>query len=252
MYHSISQEEDPSTGDKHPYYATSTSPSVFRSHLQTLKELGYHSLGLADAAGILKNRFSLTRPAVVITFDDGFRDFYDKAFPLLNEHGFGATMFLPTQYISNSGETFMGRAMLAWGQIRELQREGISFGSHSATHRKLIRLSRQELLMELSRSKREIEDHTGMPVRSFSYPYALPEQNRRFLGMLEKLLRRSGYDQGVSTRIGVATSKDPVYYFKRIPVNKWDDNILFQSKLHGGYDWVYGFQKIYKSLKRNL
>ena len=249
MYHSISYDEGPSTEKKHPYYATTTTPPVFRRHLQILRQMGYHSIGLGEAAEILQKGLRPSRPAVAITFDDGFRDFYHEAFPLLKQYGFSATMFLPTRYISNSGKTFLGRPMLSWGQVRELQKEGMRFGSHSVTHRKLVRLGCEELLEELEMSRREIEDQTGVEVNSFSYPYALPDQNKGFLSMLGKLLRQAGYCQGVSTRIGVATPKDPVYFLKRIPVNRWDDDVFFRSKLSGAYDWVFGFQKIYKKLK---
>ncbi len=249
MYHSISGEENSATREKHPYYATTTSPSVFRRQMGILKEHGYETISLGEAAGLLKKKRKVVRPAVVITFDDGFRDFYDEAVPVLRHYGFSATMFLPTGYMSDSGETFLGRKMLTWGQVRELQKAGMRFGSHSVTHGKLVRLNRRRLLKELTISRREIEDHTGVETRSFSYPYALPDQHRTFISRLEALLRQAGYRQGVSTRIGVATSRDPVYFFKRIPVNRWDDDLFFISKLRGGYDWVYGIQRTYKNAK---
>ncbi len=74
---------------------------------------------------------------MVITFDDGFADFYTNAFPLLNRYGFSATVYLPTAYIGKSAREFKGVECLTWDQVRALDRAGVEFGSHTVSHPQL-------------------------------------------------------------------------------------------------------------------
>src|SRR5665213_3134267 len=110
MYHSISNRQEMG----HPYYRTVTSPEVFAKQMQYLHDNGYSALSLSDAVKWLEGP-SGGRP-VVITFDDGFQDFYTSAFPILTKLGLSATMFLPTAYIGDTCQSFKGVECLTWGQ----------------------------------------------------------------------------------------------------------------------------------------
>ena len=70
---------------------------------------------------------------MVITFDDGYRDFYRQAFPVLNQYGFSATVFLPTAHVGERAVAFKGKECLTWGQVRELQ-SGRAFFRFSYGH----------------------------------------------------------------------------------------------------------------------
>src|SRR5229473_2399049 len=99
MYHSITEEDESKT---HPYYRTTTSPAMFARQMQDLHERGYKTCSLARAIRELQAEAQTPSKLVVITFDDGYRDFYRHAFPGLNQYGFSATVFLPTAYIGES------------------------------------------------------------------------------------------------------------------------------------------------------
>jgi hypothetical protein len=100
MYHSISETQN---AGAHPYYQTTTAPKVFAEHMQFLRENNYHVIGLGDAVKEIEGPARGSAKCVVMTFDDGFGDFYTQAFPLLNHYGFSATVFLPTAYIGFPG-----------------------------------------------------------------------------------------------------------------------------------------------------
>jgi peptidoglycan/xylan/chitin deacetylase (PgdA/CDA1 family) len=188
------------------------------------------------------------RKFVVITFDDGFQNFYTHAFPVLHKYGATATMFLPTSFIGDSPRKFMGHDCLTWGMVVELMRANITFGSHTVTHRPLWTLGETQLEDEIARSKQTIEDKTGQQVDTFAYPFAFPEANHRFKQKVKEILLNKGYKYAVSTIIGTAKRSDDRLVLKRLPVNSWDDAKLLRAKVEGGYDWLHLCQAASKIL----
>ncbi len=246
MYHSITDESE----NRHPYYRINTSREMFAAQMRFLHE---HRFNVIDLSTLIEKMNSGGEPqprSVVLTFDDGFQDFYSKAFPVLQQYGFPATVFLATRPIDNR-TLLNGRECLSWEQARELSRYDVSFGSHTVSHPVLSTLSDRELVFELTRSKDRIEYELGKGVESFCYPYAFPESDRSFLRRLRSALTGAGYNCCLTTRVGtVRTPKDADEHFclKRLPVNSLDDEMLFKAKLDGAYDWVHMFQILYKHL----
>ena len=262
MYHSISEPEE--RNGTHPYYEICTSPQVFAEHMKFLYENNYQVITLDHAVSLLKgtsrpsglnkaNELAEPKqpknPYVVLTFDDGFEDFYSAAFPILHSYGFPCTVFLPTAAISNNESGIKEKKHLAWNQVRELYRSGVSFGSHTVNHPKLVDLTHEAVEMELARSKDVIEHELGGRIDSFSYPYAFPEGKWQFISITRQLLHELGYENGVTTRIGLSGRQDDPFFLKRIPVNEFDGLPILKGKIEGAYDWVSVFQRLFKQLK---
>lgn len=234
MYHSISDAEE----TVHPYYRINTLPKVFSVQMRFLATQGYRTISLRE----LTDKESDGK-SVVITFDDGYSDFYFEAFPILQEYGFRATVFLATSYV---GESFNGRRCLEWEQIRELYATNVAFGSHTHTHPQLRDLSRSAIVQELRQSKNIIEDKLGNAVTDFSYPYRFPEENRELKGFIGEELTNAGYIRGVTTIIGRYRAGDNAMQIKRLPVNSNDDEAFLDAKLMGSYDWLHTPQYMIK------
>ncbi len=247
MYHSISDEVERGV---HPYYQTTTTPRRFADHMRYLHENGYHVVSLGHAVDLLRNGQDLDRRNVVLTFDDGFRDFYTEAFPILRQYGFPATVFLPVAFIDDPGSTFKNRQCLTWDQVRELHAMGVEFGSHSLTHSDLSALESDELETEIALSKKRIQLHLGQEIQSFCYPFAFPDGFTEFTKQLKELLHGTGYRYGVTTRIGFADRHEDFMFMKRIPVNQSDDLDFLHAKLVGAYAWIYPFQVYLKRMRR--
>jgi Polysaccharide deacetylase len=251
MYHSIASDVD----DKlHPYFRTVTTPATFEKQMRFLSESGYESLTLSEAVCLLgdesksQNSPDSSHRWVVITFDDGFRDFYSTAFPILEKYGFKATVFLASGFIDKTFVT--GRDCLRTLEIKELAKKGVEFGSHTVSHPQLKELSCEQISLELLDSKKVIASITGTNVSLFSYPYRFPEEDAQFTEMLGRILSEQDYSAGVTTVIGLSKFGDNPLFLKRLPMNDCDDDQLLQAKLHGDYDWVHNGQLAYKKLRR--
>ena len=246
MYHSIADEADAGV---HPYFRTATSTSVFASQMESLHQIGFSVIGTSEAVRRCQER-ETAKKSVVITFDDGFRNFYTDAFPILNRYGFTATMYLPTAYIGQTRLSFKGKECLTWSEVRELQKHGISFGSHTVTHPQLHDCDAHAVRKEVGDSKQTIEQELGCAVQSFAYPYAFPETDGGFKGRLREELRQAGYENGVCTTVGRPGPDSDPFFLKRLPVNSDDDSRLFRAKLAGSYDWLAKPQYLVKMAKK--
>jgi peptidoglycan/xylan/chitin deacetylase (PgdA/CDA1 family) len=249
MYHSITDEDESRV---HPYYRTSTSPQAFALQMERLHQAGYKTCSPAEAVAQLEAKANSTSKHVVITFDDGYGNFYQNAFPSLNRFGFTAIVYLPTAHVGASSLQFKGKDCLTWAQVQELQNHGILFGSHTVTHPQLSGLSKDAIEMEVRDSKMAIEDKTGRVVDSFAYPYAFPQADAEFKKMLRETLVAAGYSNGVCTIIGRAGYRSDPLFMERLPVNGLDDQALLQAKLTGAYDWISKPQSIMKAAKARI
>lgn len=257
MYHSIS---DDSEADRSGYYKVCTSPVRFAEHMQWLADWGYRGVTLTHGMKVLQGINRVKAKPVAITFDDGFRDFYTAAFPILQRHGFSATMYLSTAFIGDdrgdeSGSdkrSFKSRECLTWSEVRQLKLTGIEFGSHTVNHPRLVHLNWPAIEAELRDSKTTLEQRLGYPICSFAYPYAYPSANRAFIDRLKQTLSGLGYETCVTTDIGRVRPADDPLELKRLPANSADDAALLDAKLTGAYDWLHWPQsavKRFKSLK---
>jgi peptidoglycan/xylan/chitin deacetylase (PgdA/CDA1 family) len=270
MYHSVSDDPEAVLS---PYYRTVTSPRMFAVQMALLRAEGYRVVTLSEGLAMLTGQAARTEgpeqsakgpphfhfhfhshlhphpPAaklIVLTFDDGFRDFFINAFPILQRHGFSATVYLPTAFIGDDrsvisnveGRTFKARECLTWSEVAELHQAGIEFGSHTVHHPRLVDLEWPEIENELLESKREIEEHLGVAACAFAYPYAFPQAEKRFAKHFRELLASSGYQSCVTTAIGRAGVPVDFLHLPRLPMNGTDDPALLEAKLTGAYDWV--------------
>lgn len=147
----------------------SISPGLFRAHLDALAASSFKVVPLTNVGD---------HPGcVALTFDDGYRNFFEVAMPLLNEYRFPATVFVVS---SRCGETndWVSRLrdlprleILTWTEILEISHAGISIGAHTVNHPDLTTLPARQVVRELRDCRAAIEDRIGLSVDSLAYPY---------------------------------------------------------------------------------
>jgi peptidoglycan/xylan/chitin deacetylase (PgdA/CDA1 family) len=159
-------------------------PRVFRHGVERLREHGVRTLPLDALADGVRRGVDPPSAAVVLTFDDGYRSVYEQAFPILQDAGMTATVFLtvgPRTAARDRLPPLEGRPMLDWTEIREMHRAGFAFGAHTLTHRDLSRLPTPEVESEMRVSKEIVEDRLGTGVACFAYPYGRHDARSRTL-----------------------------------------------------------------------
>lgn len=264
MYHRLADEATPQV---HPYFQTHTHPAVFARHMAWLAQHHYQgvdletglawllgsaarSAGAAPGGEIRGQAPGPGRRLAAITFDDGYEDVWTRAWPVLRQHGFTATVFLPTDFIAAPRRCFQGHACLTWEEVRELRRQGMCFGSHTVHHPVLHAADWPGIEAELRESRTVLEERLGESVTSFAYPYAYPQRDLAFVARFTGLLQATGYTCCATTRLGRVQPGDSPFALPRLPVNSLDDGALLAAKLRGAYDWLGLAQALVKTLRR--
>lgn len=208
-YHSVSPSAD---------NEVIITPEILKSELQYLKDEGYTTLTLNEVSDYLLNSSAIPSKSIVITFDDGYMDNYDNAFPILKELGMKATIFCITSKLD-------GSYYLSPNAIKEMSDYGIDIQSHTVTHPKLDSLTYDEQLTELKESKKTLESITGKPVTSIAYPFG------NFNEDTIKAAEASGYSLGFTTNRGLADRNDHYLKIDRIYVSSNYDLKTFKEIL---------------------
>lgn len=158
-----------------PYTYLFVREADFEHQLSLIRESGI-STYFADEPEAAKGK-----KALVITFDDGYADNYDTAFPLLKEYGVKATIFLITDMIGTEGH-------LSEKEILEMAESGlVRFGSHTISHPNLAELDEETLVRELRESKEKLESLLGTKIEALAYPGGCYNE------AVEKAAKKAGY-----------------------------------------------------------
>ena len=180
-----------------------TSCDSFKAHLEAFAQAGYRTIDLAQLKGLLGSPEPLPQDCIVLTFDDGYKSFLERAYPLLRQYGFCATVYLVSDYcgIDNQWPGQSASApklpLMSFDEVRSVVGEVVKIGCHTRSHSVLTRASKTELEQELIVSKQIIEEALGQPIDDFAYPYGVTDKHVTEMA-------RVHYKTGVTTRLGTS------------------------------------------------
>ena len=212
MYHSITKDEKG---------LFKVPKDKFYEQMKYLKDNNYKTLTLDELYNHLINGIPFPEKSIVITFDDGYSDNYENAYPILKKFGFKATIFTITNYIANKDGTYF----MSKDQLKELELNGVEIESHTTNHPKLDKLSKEERIKTLKNSKDTIEKLLNKEVKYIAYPFGRCNED-----VIEDV-KNVGYNMAFTTKMGLANMSSGVYELKRVFINGYTNLNRFAKKI---------------------
>jgi len=189
------------------------NPYTFEQELNSLKNNGWQTYFIKDIPDIISEKTKISSQSVVLTFDDGYEDFYSVVFPLLKKYQLKATIYLIYDFIGRKG-------FLTKQEVEEIVKSGlVEIGSHTLNHYYLKYLPTSTQRKQISESKKKIEDDFGIKVSTFAYPYGAFSQETI------NLVKEASYSAAVSVIRGAYQSKNNLFYLSRIRAGIFGNNI---------------------------
>lgn len=204
------------------------TPEAFDEQLQALAEQGYCTIQLGDWQRAMEQGRPLPPRPILLTFDDGYEDFAEHAWPRLQRRGFGALAFIVTGCVGmhNSWDAdATAESLMDWAQVRALRDAGVEFGAHSVRHRRFTTLSPDEVFEEAARSRLQLEDELQLAVDTFAYPYGAEDP------VVRHVVGAAGFQFGLSVRSGAARRNAPWLALPRIEVTNEDSAASLLERL---------------------
>ncbi len=216
---------------------TRTTPSGFKRQVESVSRLGYSVSSLSslhDETGDSYNQHQYTHTQKAgLTFDDGYQSVFENALPVLIEHNYSATTFVPVNYIGRINTWDSGRFGLRFrhmtrDELNEWIAAGNEVGSHSLSHKHLALVDHHQRYAEIVDSRYRLEEITGSEIKWFSPPFGWYDRH-----VLE-LVQEAGY-KGIAV-IRKNTALDPlpgIFVQPRQPVYLGDNSLVMKHKLSG-------------------
>ena len=218
----------------------------FAAHLDFLQK-HYQVIPLDNYINAHHCGRELPHYSVVLTFDDGFRNFFTTAAPMLAERQMPATVFLITDKASENGRQHLGQtwtpaddfSYLSWNEARILrQRQDVEFGSHTCSHSGLLALPAEETERELQQSYHDLVDNLKVEAPRLSYPKG------QYSKILADDARKVGYTCAVTTDRGLNELDHDLFTLGRTLIGDDDDIPSFSVRVSGLRHWLVGLRSL--------
>lgn len=183
----------------------------FEEQMKYLRDNDYHTITPEELYVALEGKGDLPDNPVLITFDDGYEDNYENAYPILKKYGFKATIFVISSFVDNMSH------YITWDEAREMAKNGITIASHTVDHRSMTDLTDEQLKKELVDSKKKIEKEMGAPVDYIAYPTGTYNLH------IAQIVKDAGYKAAFTIKYGNVDLNSNIYALERIPIFHTED-----------------------------
>lgn len=223
MYHQIGQPAPKGT----PFRGLTVHPDKFRRQMSWLKRLGYRGLSMRDLMPYIRGE--RTGKVVGITFDDGYRNVYENALPILLELGFTSTNYFVSQKLDggNDWDYDIGvphSDLMSVTEMRNWNDAGQEVGSHTLDHVHLPDVSFEEARRQIYRSRDQLEQYLGAAVEAFCYPYGDETP------AIRELVQEAGYTNATTTERGLVRPDDDPFGLPRSTVARSTNMVRFLQR----------------------
>ncbi|KEH89719.1 polysaccharide deacetylase family protein [Clostridium novyi] len=216
MYHSIKYEKD---------NCVRLPKENFEKQMKYLKDNNYTTLTLDELYDFFEKNIPVPKKSVVLTFDDGYKDNYNTAYPILKKYGFKATVFMITDYIG-TGE------YLTEDQLKEMDKNGFDVQSHTADHSTLTELSYDKQYDTIAKSKERLEKLLNKKIKYIAYPCG------KYNNDTVKAVENAGYKMAVSTDGKWSDKSDGIFTLDRVFISGFHNMNTFKERItNPNYDF---------------
>jgi peptidoglycan/xylan/chitin deacetylase (PgdA/CDA1 family) len=234
MYHKVNElRPNPTTVPTH----------VFAEQMALLGELGYTPVSLAEVRNHYVDAAPLPPGAVLITFDDGYRDNLEHALPILGRHGYPAVMFVPIGFLDGDRPLPHEEALrtlgirnetVGWDELAELEAGGIRVESHGIGHRPVSELEPADAAREIALSKFRLEERLGREVEAYAFVKgSLADYRPEHVS----LVQQAGYTLAFTSVSGANGPGSDRYRLRRYNVEPYPPR-TFELVLSGACDLI--------------
>ncbi len=178
-------------------------PHIFEEHIKLIKQKGYKDIFAKEVPNILQNKDDKTK-YVALTFDDGYKDFYEYVFPIIKKYNIKVTLYVVPSFINK-------KDYLSYSELIEISESNlVEIGSHGMSHSDLTKENKEKYLQEISESKKYLENILKKRIYTFCYPYG------RYTDDIVKTVEKNGYIAAVSTDNGYKQNGNNLFKLQRI------------------------------------
>jgi peptidoglycan/xylan/chitin deacetylase (PgdA/CDA1 family) len=190
-------------------------PEIFEQQLQEIKNNHYPTFFASELTSSLRNKNALPSHSLVLTFDDGYEDFYSHAFPLLKKYQIKGTVYVIINALDKPG--YLTRL-----QVKELAQSGlVEIGSHTFNHPDLRTKKLKDAAFEIQNSRSVLKKLCGQAIQTFAYPYGY------FNDSVLRLVSAAGYSGAFTVKPGSEHSTDSLFTLKRLrPDNRVGESFI--------------------------
>jgi peptidoglycan/xylan/chitin deacetylase (PgdA/CDA1 family) len=231
-----------------PEHESSTRPVAFQRQMEYLIS-NFKVISLLDFYNMRSAGKEFSDKLAMVTFDDGFEDNYQHAFPVLKKLKIPATIFLTTGFITydidiaQRDKTYKGLKPLTWEQITEMHEAGMYFGVHTHTHPILTQIPLSESEKEIRVSKEILSDKLKEQVIFFAYPLGQPGT---FNDNIKQQLKKHNLLLACSAIWCSNNSDVDILELRRVRIDPWDTFNDFKAKVSGQWDFIGWFQNAFR------
>ena len=198
----------------------SVLPQDFDQQMAYLKQQGYNSIDTDELYDYMANGTPLPANPILITFDDGYEDNYQNAYPILQKYGLKGTIFVITDFVGKPN-------YLTWDQIKEMKAHGMNFQSHTVDHKSMTTLSEDQLRHELVDSKKKLDEELNQDTKFLAYPTGT------YNLYIAKLVKDAGYKGAFTIKYGNVDKASNIYGLERVPIFHTENTYRsFYERMH--------------------
>ncbi|WP_300513834.1 polysaccharide deacetylase family protein [Aliiroseovarius sp.] len=236
MYHSIAEAPGP----------TSIAPELFEAQMMALATSGLPVLRMDDVPAHLSGGQGR---AVAITFDDGFRDFAEVAWPVLRRLDLSAMVYLPTDCMDGTerwdGAHDPPRPLMTWNEVRQLASDGVDFGNHTATHSDLSALDEAAIANELGTADARMQRELGRRPLHCAPPYGRSSDAARRIMARDRLT-------SVGTRLATAGPSSDLHDLPRLEMYYFTNLIRWRAHLEGRGGLYLQLRRAFRQIRSQI